>query len=158
MAPPDWAEWQESGLQVNQELWHAFDRIKAGLDKQERMRSTSGFGEWFVRALPEFSKYLDLTDRWDDDSPGGYLCEWMDWLDNRGLAFRGQRRWKIPTKGPLSFYPPTMESVMKTAAEITDALGLRGVLTRSVRLSEALTKKTHGGNGERGVKKSQRRK
>lgn len=143
---------------MNQELWHAFDRIKAGLDKQERMRSTSGFGEWCVRALPEFSKYLDLVDKWYDEALGTLHCEWMDWLDHRGLEFRGQLRWKIPMRGPLTFYPPTMEWVTQRAAEITDELGLRDALTHSVRLSEALTRKTRGDSGGKGTKKSQRRK
>lgn len=143
---------------MNQELWHAFDRIKAGLDKQERMRSTPGFGEWCVKALPQFSSYLDAVDLWDDHSPGGLLCEWMDWLDNRGLAWRGERKWKIPTCGPLSFYPPTMEGVVKAAAQITESLGLRDALTRLVRSHEALSTKTHGANGEGRAKKSRSKK
>lgn len=143
---------------VNQELWHAFDRIKDGLDKQERMRSTPTFREWYVKALPQFSKYLDVVDKADDESPGGLLCEWMDWLDARGLAFRGQRRWRIPEKGPLSFYPPTMEQVMKTAAELTRSLGLEPALIRSAALREALTTKTPGANGEGRAKKSRKKK
>ena len=143
---------------MNQELWHAFDRIKAGLDKQERMRSTPAFGEWCVTALPQFSKYLDLVDKADDDSPGGLLCEWMDWLDAKGLAFRGERKWKIPTKGPLTFYPPTMEGVMKAASEVTESLGLRDALTRLVRSHEALTTKTPGGSGGGKAKKSRKKK
>ena len=143
---------------MNQELWHAFDRIKAGLDKQERMRSTPGFGEWCVKALPQFSQYLDLVDKWDDDAPGSLLCEWMDWLDAKGLAWRGERKWKIPTAGPLTFYPPTMESAMKAAAEITESLGLRDALTRLVRSHEALTTKTNGASGGGKAKKSLKKK
>ena len=143
---------------MNQELWHAFDRIKDGLDKQERMRSTPTFREWYVKALPQFSKYLDIVDKADDDSPGGLLCEWMDWLDARGLAFRGQRKWKIPEKGPLSFYPPTMEGVMKTAAELTESLGLRDSMRRSAALREALTTKTPGASGAKKARKSPKKK
>lgn len=143
---------------VNQELWHAFDRIKDGLDKQERMRSTPTFREWYVKALPQFSKYLDTVDKVDDEAPGTLLCEWMDWLDARGLAFRGQIRWKIPTRGPLSFYPPTMDRVMRVAAELTEAAGLRDALTRSVRLAEALTTKTRGASGGKGTRKSPKKK
>lgn len=143
---------------MSQELWHAFDRIKDGLDKQERMRSTPTFREWYVKALPQFSKYLDLVDKADDESPGGLLCEWMDWLDARGLAFRGQRRWQIPEKGPLNFYPPTMERVMRTAAELTRSLGLEPALLRSARLREALTSETRGASGGKKARKSPKKK
>lgn len=143
---------------MSQELWHAFDRIKDGLDKQERMRSTPTFREWYVKALPQFSKYLDLVDQAEDSAIGQVHCEWLDWLDERRLAWRGELRWKIPTQGPLTFCPPTMERVMKTVGNLLDDLGLRDALTRSAALREALSTKTHGASGEGRAKKSRSKK
>lgn len=143
---------------MNQELWHAFDRIKAGLDKQERMRSTPAFGEWCVKALPQFSKYLDLVDKWDDERPGELLCEWQDWLDARGLAWRGNLRWKIPTGEPLRFYPPTMAMVMQAAADEVRKQNLEGALSRLVASLAANTTATPGADGPKRGRRSARRK
>lgn len=139
---------------MNQELWHAFDRIKAGLDKQEQMRSTPGFREWYVRALPQFSTYLDLTDTWDDANPGLLLCEWQDWMDARGLAWRGTPKWKIPTAGPLTFYPPTMARLMTRAWQEVRNLNLAGAHSRWLALLKAPTSAMPGANGARRAKKS----
>lgn len=139
---------------MNEELWHAFDRIKAGLDKQERVRSTPGFGEWCVKALPQFSKHLDVIDRWEDERPGDLLCEYQDWLDARGLAWRGNIRWKIPAQGPLIFYPPTMAMVMDAAAQEVRKQNLVDALTRLVRSLEAPTNATPGASGRKTGRRS----
>ena len=143
---------------MNEELWHALDRIKAGLDKQERMRSTPGFNEWCVKALPQFSKYLDVIDRWDDERPGDLLCEYQDWLDARGLAWRGHLRWRIPEKGPLSFYQPTMAMVMNHAANEVRKQNLVDALSRLVASLEAPTKATPGAGGRKTARKSAQKK
>lgn len=143
---------------MHQELWHAFDRIKDGLDKQERMRSTPTFNDWCVKALPQFSKYLDLVDTWDDANPGGLLCEWLDWADNRGHAWRGKMKWQIPMAGPLTFYPPTMARVMARAAEEVRRLNLEDALSRLVASLEAPTSATHGGSGGKTGKRSRAKK
>jgi len=143
---------------VNEELWHAFDRIKAGLDKQERLRSTPGFREWCVTALPQFAKYLDLVDTWDDANPGLLLCEWQDWMDARGLAWRGTPKWKIPMTGPLTFYPPTMKRLMARAWQEVVNLNLADAHARYKASLEAHTSATPGGSGGRRGKKSATKK
>jgi len=143
---------------VNEELWHDFDRIKAGLDKQERLRSTPGFDEWCLEALPQFSKYLDRVDIWDDANPGGLLCEWQDWMDARGLAWRGTPKWKIPMAGPLTFYPPTMARVMDRAWQEVVNLNVKDGHERYRASLEATTKATRGEGGPKKARKSQPKK
>lgn len=143
---------------MNEELWHAFDRIKAGLDKQEQMRSTPGFNEWCVKALPQFAAYLDVVDRMEDTNPGQVLCEWGDWLDARNLAWRGKMKWQIPMAGPLTFYPPTMARLMARAAEEVRRLNLADALSRLVASLEASTSATPGDNGGKTAKKSRPKK
>jgi hypothetical protein len=143
---------------MNEELWHAFDRIKAGLDKQERLRSTPAFGEWCMTALSQFSKYLDLVDAWDDASPGGLLCEWQDWMDARGLAWRGTPKWKIPMGGPLNFYPPTMAMVMDRSWTEVVNLNLKDGHERYKASLAELTTATRGEGGRKKGKKSRPKK
>ena len=139
---------------MNEELWHAFDRIKAALDKQERLRSTPAFREWCIEALPQFAKYLDPVDAVEDANPGLVLCEWQDWMDARGLAWRGNPKWKIPMAGPLTFYPPTMQRLMARAWQEVVNLNLADAHSRWLALLEAHTSATPGANGGRRGKKS----
>lgn len=131
------------------ELWHAFDRIRAALLKQEQMRGTPGFGEWLVKALPPFAKYLAFVDAEEVEAYGHVLCEWGNWLEARKLSYRGSLQWEIPSKGPLIFTPPSSDGLMRRLGEIVHELGLEDAIRRSARSSPAPTSKTRGARGRK---------
>lgn len=131
------------------ELWHAFDRIRAALVKQESLRGTPGFGEWVVKALPLFAKYCAVVDAEEDDCYGHVLCEWGNWLEARKLSYRGRLQWEIPTKGPLIFTPPSSDGLMRKAGEVIRELGLEDAIRRSARSSPVPTSETRGARGRK---------
>lgn len=127
-------------------LWAVFDRIKAGLDKQEALRGREGFEDWAKKARPLFEGYVAEVRQADEQSYGHVLCDWLDWLDDRGLAYRGELKWKIPTRGPLVFEPPTMDGLLWIARNLFDAM--RAAATAPLApSSSAPIPKTLGGIG-----------
>jgi hypothetical protein len=135
----------------HERLWELFDRIRAGLLKQEVMRKgTIGkFAEWVHKASPHFAKLVAAIDAECEAHYGLVLCAWLDWLDKRGLAFRGEIRWQIPTKGPLTFTPPSTERLMEEIRKVLGELGLEDAVRRSGQLFAAPTQKTPGGSGRK---------
>ena len=109
-----------------------------------RKRSKADFDEWVEKARPAFTRYADSVAA---IRYGLALCSWLDWLDDRKLAWRGEIRWQIPTQGPLLFTPPSTEGLMARLAEIVGELGLEGTIARSARCSAAPTQKTRGARG-----------
>jgi hypothetical protein len=137
-------------------LWQTLDRIRAGLLKQEvmRTRTIQTFEVWAEKARPHFDQLITTVTAECERHYGLVLCAWLDWLDTSGLAFRGEIRWQIPTKGPLTFTPPSIEGLMKEIGKIVGELHLEGAVTRSARWSVAPTQKTPGARGrgrERGL-------
>lgn len=131
------------------ELWHAFDRIREALLKQEKARGTRGFGQWVVERLPRFVRYTDFVDEQEQDCYGHVLCSWEDWLEARKLSWRGKIQWEIPMRGPLVFTPPSSEGLMRKVGELISELGLEDSIRRSARFSGAPTEKTPGGRGRK---------
>lgn len=128
-------------------LWQTFDRIRAALSRQEveRRKGPRAVEAWAEKWKPQFDALVaDVYEK-----PYGLaLCAWLDWLDERKLAWRGELRWAIPTKGPLTFTPPSTEGLMQEIRKIVGELGLEDALTRSARWSVAPTQKTRGGRGQ----------
>jgi hypothetical protein len=132
------------------ELWLLFDRLKAGLDKQEARRGREGFEEWVQKALPLFQGYVDPVRAAEQERYGDVLCAWFDWLEARRLLRRGEVTWKIPTKGPLIFHPPTMDGLMAVAATLMQ--GAAGPVTApSARSSSESSPKIRRASGRRGA-------
>lgn len=136
------------------ELWHAFDRIRAALLKQEQMRGTPEFGQWVVKALPAYVKYVDFVDEQEQAAYGLVLCSWLDWLDARKLAWRGRLQWEIPTAGPLIFTPPSTAGLLSRIGELLVQLNLVDALVRSGRYGLAPTQETPGGSGRKRMARS----
>lgn len=131
------------------DLWYAFDRIRAALLKQEQLRGTPGFGEWLVKALPYWAKYITAVDEQEDLAYGVVLCSWGDWLDARKLAWRGRLQWEIPTKGPLIFTPPSMAGLLSRTGAVLAQLNLVDAVVRSGRCGSGPTQKTRGARGRK---------
>lgn len=129
----------------HEQLWTAFDGIRRALLKQDVMRHRPGFEAWVAKARPHFEK---LTAEVAAAPYGLALCAWLDWLDKNGLAFRGELRWKIPAKGPLTFTPPSTEGLMKEIGNVLGELHLEDAVARSGRWSVAPTQKTRGARGQ----------
>lgn len=139
---------------TTRELYYHFDRIRAALLKQEMERNGPAFGAWVVKALPHFAKHVAEVDAAEERAYGRVYCAWLDWLDDRKLAWRGQIKWKIPMAGPLIFTPPSSDGLMRKVGEIIHELNLEGAVTRSARFGVAPSERTRGGRGrkqERGM-------
>lgn len=132
-------------------LWHAFDRIRDGLLKQEQMRKRPApeFDEWVRQATPAFTKYVGTVTAECEAHYGLAYCHWLDWLDARKLAWRGEIKWQIPTKGPLRFEPPSAEGLTERIRQILGELDLVENVRHSARLSAAPTQKTRGARGRK---------
>ena len=132
-------------------LWQTFDRIRAGLLKQEVMRkgTIQKFDIWVRTARPHFEQYTATVAAECERHYGLVLCGWLDWLDKNHLAFRGELRWEIPTKGPLTFTPPSTEGLMKEIGKVLGELSLESAVIRSGQLSVAPTQKTRGASGRK---------
>jgi hypothetical protein len=137
-----------------------FDRIRDGLLKQEQMRKRAvlngraGFDAWVEKARPHWDKLIAEYDAECERHYGLVLCEWLDWLDRKGLAFRGEIRWQIPTQGPLTFTPPSTDGLMKVIGKILGELGLVESTRRLGLFSAAPSQKTRGARGQGTVRKS----
>lgn len=132
----------------HEQLWAAFDGIRRALLKQDvmRHRSSAEFEKWVAKARPHFEQ---LTAQVAAATYGLALCAWLDWLDKNGLAFRGELRWKIPAKGPLTFTPPSTEGLMTEIGNVLGELHLEDAVRRSGQLFAAPTQKTRGGSGRK---------
>lgn len=131
-----------------------FDRIRAGLNKQEVMRkgTIQSFKAWSEKARPHWDALIAEYTAECERHYGLVLCEWLDWADDRRLAWRGELRWQIPTKGPLTFTPPSTEGLMKKIGELLGELDLIDVTRRLARSSAGPTEKTRGASGGRARK------
>lgn len=136
------------------ELWHAFDRIRAALLKQEQMRGAPEFGRWLVKALPAYVKYVDFVDEQEQESYGRVLCSWGDWLEARKLSWRGKQTWEIPTEGPLTFTPPSTAGLLSRAGELLVQMNLAAAVVRSGRCGSGPTQETRGGSGRKRMARS----
>lgn len=130
-----------------------FDRIRDGLLKQEQMRKravlngSAGFDTWVEKARPHWYELLAEYTSECECHYGLVFCKWLDWLDAKGLAFRGEIKWQIPTQGPLTFTPPSTAGMMKEIGKILGELGLEESVRRSAQFSEAPSQKTRGARG-----------
>jgi hypothetical protein len=129
-----------------EQLWGHFDRIRSALNLQEAKRLKYGFKEWTAKWQPAFDT---LVAEVNAEPYGKLLCEFLDWADKRGLAWRGELRWRIPMKGPLIFTPPSTEKLMEVIGSVLGELDLVDSTRRLGRLSEAPTSKTPGARGRK---------
>lgn len=126
-----------------------FDRIRAGLLKQEVMRkgTIQSFKDWVGKARPHWDALVAEYTAECERHYGLVLCEWLDWLDTNRLAWKGEIRWQIPTKGPLIFTPPSTGGLMMKIGELLGEYDLVGVTQRLARSSAGPIEKTRGASG-----------
>jgi hypothetical protein len=127
-----------------------FDRIRSLLLEQERMRKrTAEFKAWLEKEESTWHKLIAAYESVCAKHYGLVLCSWLDWLDKKGLAFRGEIKWQIPTKGPMTFTPPSTDGLMKEIGKILGELDLEESVRRSALLSAAPIQKTPGASGRK---------
>jgi len=132
------------------ELFYAFDRLRAGLSRQELERKNPAtFGAWVVRALPHFAKLVNAVDDAERENYGDVLNAFGDWLQERKLSWRGKMTWAIPSDGPLHFEPPSMKGLMRQLGSLVNEFGLADTIRRSAQLSVGPIEKTRGTAGQR---------
>lgn len=83
------------------DMWSLWERIKKGLDKQEKQRKKKDFPVWIAKAQPLFDWLTDIDAAVRMKNPARCAMSYGYWLSAKGLE-----SWIPITDGPLVWTPP----------------------------------------------------